>query len=202
MNSWTRAVRVLPVASGEADGLEGRRLGDLGEAFHSFALQRRAALLVCPAGRGQLVDRGVGAHPGGQVDVLWNPSPGSGGVGAVHRELDLAAGEVLDHDVDEPAAELWLGGPVGVLIVLGAKEPEEHRQADHPSACAGQRHYERDVHPAVTEAGAFARALGLRAVVQVVSAEHIAAAAPEEGVIDGQRDRRIGRQAAPRPAAP
>src|ERR1017187_7899101 len=38
-----------PVAPCESDGCEGRGFGDLGEASHSFVLQRCAAVLVCSA---------------------------------------------------------------------------------------------------------------------------------------------------------
>src|ERR1039458_1099579 len=182
-----------PVAPCESDGCEGRGLGDLSEASHPFALQRRAAVLVCSACWWELVDRGVCAHSGGQVDVGGQPLPGSGGVGAVHRELDRPAGEVLDDDVDELSSELGLGGPVGVLIVLRTKQPEEDGQADHPPARAWQRYDEHDHDPAVPEAGALPRALWLRSVVQVVRAVYALSRAPEERVVDGQADWRAGR---------
>ena len=79
-----------------------------------------------------------------------------------------------------------------MLIVLGAKQPKENRQADHPFAGAWQRDDEHDHDPTVAPAGAPARALWLGAVVQVVSAVYPLSRASEQGVVDGQRDRPLG----------
>ncbi len=107
---------------------------------------------------------------------------------------DLAAVQALDDHLDELPCEFWLGGPVGVLIVLGLEEPEEERQADRPPARARQRHDEHDLHPAVAPAGASARPLWLGAVVEVVRAVYVLAGATEEAVVYGEADRRVACQ--------
>jgi len=179
----------LAVGAGDRDRGEDRGRGELGEAGHAGAFECRSSALARLRWR-EREDRGVRSHPGRDRDALGQPPPGLAGVRAIHHEFDDPSGEPLQDHVDQRPAQHRLRWPVGVLVVLGPKQPKEDRQADRPTAQALKLDDEHDDDPAVAPPGAPPRALRLSAVMQVVRAPHALARAPEQRVVDGQTDRR------------
>ena len=77
-----------------------------------------------------------------------------------------------------------------MIVVLGAEQAEEHRQRDLPAAQAAQLDDEHDHDPAVPPPSPAAGPLRLRPVVQIVRPEHLAPRTAEQGVVNGETDRR------------
>jgi hypothetical protein len=76
-----------------------------------------------------------------------------------------------------------------MLLVLGAKQSEQDRHADLAATEALELHDEHDHDPAVPPASPLSGAFRLRAVVEVVRAEHPPAGAAEQRVIDREAQR-------------
>jgi hypothetical protein len=121
--------------------------------------------------------------------------PGLAGVRAVADQLHDPVREPLKDHVDQHPRKFGLGRPLRVklraCVVLGAKQTKQDRQADLSTTQAVKLHNQHDNDPAVAPASPPARALGLRAVVEVVRAEDLPSRAPEQRVIDRQADRPI-----------
>src|SRR5450755_39070 len=183
-----------PVGAGDRDRDEGRGIGDLGEASEPGALQRRAALPGgCTRTRSELVQRRVRAHAGRYVHTRGEIAPRPARVRDVHHQLYRAAPETLDHHVHQQPPQLRLRAPIGVRVVLGAKQSEQDRQPDLTATEARKLHDQHDHDPAVSPPGALSGPLRLRAVVQVVRAPHLPARATEQRASTARRIAASGR---------
>ena len=156
--------------------------GEVGQRGQLAAFEPRAA--AAPgARRGELVEGGVGAQPGGPGDRGGQAAQGAPGVGAVGDHVQVPAGQRGGQLADQPAGQ----GEPGVLDPL-VHQGKAHRQGDRPVQ-KRQPHHDRRDHPvvAVTDGPLVTR----RPVMEPGRGVHPWPAAVKQRVVDRDRHRLI-----------
>ena len=176
--------RGLPVSRDGGLG-EGRLLGEDGERGELRALLPGPAALSGPRRR-ELVERGVGAQPGGPGHRPRETPQRLARVCGVGDHVNRPVRERCDERLDEATGQRE---PGRVLAVL-SDEREADRQRERPVEDR-QSHHDRQDHPVVAVAD-----LGLAdsgAVVEPRRGMHLRSAAVEQRVVDRDENRRVGR---------
>src|SRR5450755_726066 len=175
----------VPVDQGVGPGVVLVGLGgDIGGGADAFAAQSGSAAF--PAGRRcGVVEHGVAAGSGGEGDVAAEAGEVSGAVGGVADEVNCSGGEGFCDLVEEVAAE------VGFAAATFDAQGEQDGQCDRASA-ERQGDHDRQDDPAVAVADLLGAGGG--AVVPPGRGEDFRSAPPGQGFVDGEQDRRVGRE--------
>ena len=185
--SVVRAVIVVPyrlIRGVDPVVVLGGLVGDVGGGADAFAAQSWSAAF--PAGRrGGAAEHGVAAGPGGHRDVLTQSGEVSGAVCGVADEVDCPGGEGLCDLVEEVAAEVGFAA-----AALGAQGEQDGQRDRAPAERQGD--HDRQDDPAVAVADLLGAGGG--AVVPPGRGEDFRSASSGQGFVDGELDRRVGRE--------